>query len=161
MKWWSRPDVQSRFPVLALMARTFFAVPCSSTSVERIFSISGYVLRARRCRLLPSHADLICFLHDCFPLKTGVDLESFIDFAVGALEAEKKKIERRKQLEARLARKRKRDQIEAARKAVEREEKEAEEMDVVEATRPARIKVHPTPLLLMEDYLCSSDGVWW
>lgn len=41
----------SRYPRLAELARIFLSVPASSGSVERLFSVSGAILRARRSRL--------------------------------------------------------------------------------------------------------------
>ena len=52
---WSTRTTESvigvQFPRLAKLARTFLSVPASSGSVERLFSVSGAILIARRRHL--------------------------------------------------------------------------------------------------------------
>jgi hypothetical protein len=44
-----------RFPNLSLLARKYLAIPATSGGVERVFSISGFLNRARRSSLSPEN----------------------------------------------------------------------------------------------------------
>lgn len=46
-----------RFPTLAYLAKTLFAVPSSRTTVERLFSVAGHVANAHRNRLKVETSD--------------------------------------------------------------------------------------------------------
>jgi hAT family C-terminal dimerisation region len=47
--YWSK--MSATYPRLAKLARSLLSIPASSGSVERLFSISGSIVRARRSRL--------------------------------------------------------------------------------------------------------------
>ena len=47
--YWSK--MSSIYPRLSKLARTLLSIPASSGSVERLFSVSGAIVRARRSRL--------------------------------------------------------------------------------------------------------------
>ena len=42
-------------------------MPATSASVERLFSVSGQVVTAKRARLDPSTVTLLVFLHEAIP----------------------------------------------------------------------------------------------
>jgi len=44
---------QTRFPILARIARDFFGIPVISAAIERIFSISSNIVNKNRNRLNP------------------------------------------------------------------------------------------------------------
>ena len=43
-----------RFPILSILARRYLAIPATSASIERIFSISNNIITKSRNRLLPN-----------------------------------------------------------------------------------------------------------
>ena len=54
LKWWKEHAVL--FPYLSQVARRYLAMPATSDSVERLFSVSGQVVTVKRNRLTPHTA---------------------------------------------------------------------------------------------------------
>ncbi|ODM89363.1 Zinc finger BED domain-containing protein 1 [Orchesella cincta] len=58
--YWKRNE--EVFPVLSALAKKYLAVPATSASVERLFSVAGAIIRARRAAMKISTAErLICY----------------------------------------------------------------------------------------------------
>jgi hypothetical protein len=70
MLFWSQNYIQETLPILSRYARTIHAIPPTSASTERLFSISGYTLNSRRTNLLPSHLD------DVLVIRSGVRMKA-------------------------------------------------------------------------------------
>jgi len=83
LKWWKVHAV--RFPYLSRLARRYLAMPATSDSVERLFSVDGQVVTAKRARLDPSTVTLLVFLHEAIP--GGIERESY-EIIEAALEIE-------------------------------------------------------------------------
>ena len=73
LMWWKKYAV--RFPYLSRLARRYLAMPATSASVERLFSVSGQVVTAKRARLDPTTVTLLVFLHEAIP--RGVEREAY------------------------------------------------------------------------------------
>ena len=58
--WWR--ENESRFPVLARVARRYLAAPCTSVASERLFSSAGQVYTDQRSRLAADKAEMIVFV---------------------------------------------------------------------------------------------------
>ncbi|CAF5108382.1 unnamed protein product, partial [Rotaria sp. Silwood1] len=69
MLFWSQKYVQETLPLLSRYARTIHAIPPTSASTERLFSISGHTLNNRRTNLLLSDLD------DILVIRSGVHLK--------------------------------------------------------------------------------------
>ena len=65
LKWWK--EHAALFPYLSQVARRYLAMPATSASVERLFSVAGQVVTAKRNRLHPSSVTLLVFLHEAIP----------------------------------------------------------------------------------------------
>ena len=50
-------------------------MPATSASVERLFSVAGQVVTAKRARLDPTTVTLVVFLHEAIP--RGVEREAY------------------------------------------------------------------------------------
>ena len=72
LMWWKLHAV--RFPYLSRLARRYLAMPATSASVERLFSVAGQVVTAKRARLDPSTVTLLVFLHESIP--GGIEREA-------------------------------------------------------------------------------------
>ena len=83
LMWWKLHAM--RFPYLSRLARRYLAMPATSASVERLFSVSGQVVTAKRARLDPSTVTLLVFLHEAIP--GGIQRESY-EIIVAALAIE-------------------------------------------------------------------------
>lgn len=57
LAWWRRS--QDPYPGLAAAARRYFAIPATSAPVERLFSVAGYVMSDRRCRMSPQTFEML------------------------------------------------------------------------------------------------------
>ena len=73
LMWWKVHAV--RFPYLSRLARRYLAMSATSDSVERLFSVAGQVVTAKRARLDPSTVTLLVFLHEAIP--GGIQRESY------------------------------------------------------------------------------------
>jgi zinc finger BED domain-containing protein 1 (E3 SUMO-protein ligase ZBED1) len=73
LMWWKVHAV--RFPYLSRLARRYLAMPATSASVERLFSVAGQVVTAKRARLDPSTVTLLVFLHEAIP--GGIEREAY------------------------------------------------------------------------------------
>ncbi|XDV33376.1 hypothetical protein PO909_003800 [Leuciscus waleckii] len=61
LKWWAQNE--GSFPRLAKLAKSYLAVPATSTPSERIFSLVGNTVTRQRSSLHPSHVDALVFLN--------------------------------------------------------------------------------------------------
>lgn len=61
LQWWKKNE--ERFPNIALLARSYLAVPATSTPSERLFSAAGNIVSKKRASLTPAHVDMLTFLH--------------------------------------------------------------------------------------------------
>ena len=73
LKWWK--EHAALFPYLSQLARRYLAMPATSASVERLFSVAGQVVTAERARLHPSTVTLLVFLHEAIP--GGIERETY------------------------------------------------------------------------------------
>jgi hypothetical protein len=62
LKWWST-QVHT-YPRLSQLARSILSVPATSAPSERVFSVAGLVINAKRSTLSPSVVDKVIFVHD-------------------------------------------------------------------------------------------------
>jgi hypothetical protein len=86
LKWWKLHAV--RFPYLSRLARRYLAMTATNDSVERLFSVAGQVVTAKRACLDPSTVTLLVFLHETIP--GGIERESY-EIIESALEIENDK----------------------------------------------------------------------
>lgn len=49
VKWWKENEV--RFPILAMLAKSYLSVPATSTPSERLFSVAGNIVTKKRASL--------------------------------------------------------------------------------------------------------------
>ena len=61
------PSEHAAAPAPASLARRYLAMPATSASVERLFSVAGQVVSAKRARLDPTTVTLLVFLHEAIP----------------------------------------------------------------------------------------------
>ena len=61
-QWWKSQT--ETFPKLSLLARGILAVPATSAPSERVFSIAGLVVQARRSSIAPENVNKIIFVHN-------------------------------------------------------------------------------------------------
>ena len=80
LMWWKQHAV--RFPYLSRLARRYLAMPATSASVERLFSVAGQVVTAKRARLDPSTVTLLVFLHEAIPGVIEREAYEIIDAAL-------------------------------------------------------------------------------
>jgi len=62
LQWWKQQ--KDTFPKLWLLAQRILAVPATSAPSERVFSIAGLVLQAKRTSLAPENVNKIIFVHN-------------------------------------------------------------------------------------------------
>lgn len=60
LEWWK--DHAMEYPVLALMARHYLAIPATSVACESLFSVAGAIVTKQRNRLSPEHVKQLLFL---------------------------------------------------------------------------------------------------
>jgi hypothetical protein len=61
--WWAARAVPHCMPHLSLLARYLLCIPATSSSVERDFSTTGYIVSERRTRLKAGLVSDILVLH--------------------------------------------------------------------------------------------------
>ena len=61
LAWWSRNE--QRFPRLSKLAKSYLAVPATSTPSERVFSLAGNTVTRQRSSLHPDHVDKLVFVN--------------------------------------------------------------------------------------------------
>ena len=61
LTWWK--EHAARFPYLSQLTRRYLAMPATSASVERLFSVAGQVVTAKRARAVytPTPSHYLCF----------------------------------------------------------------------------------------------------
>lgn len=62
IKYWK--DRRTAFPLLYKLAKAVLSAPATSTPSERVFSVAGLTVTAKRSRLNSSRVDKIIFVHD-------------------------------------------------------------------------------------------------
>ncbi|KAI4799905.1 hypothetical protein KUCAC02_016443 [Chaenocephalus aceratus] len=61
LQWWK--ENETKFPSLAVVARSYLAAPATSTPSERLFSAAGNIVSKKRASLTKEHVDMLTFLH--------------------------------------------------------------------------------------------------
>lgn len=61
LEWWKKHEIF--YPRLSVLARKYLAVPASSVSSERIFSLAGQLVNKKRARLSSKNIDTFIFLN--------------------------------------------------------------------------------------------------
>ncbi len=72
MLWWR--NNKGKFPIVAVLARTFLGVPATSASSERIFSKAEQIISKKRSGLSPRKAGLLIWLAGFMKQQARVDL---------------------------------------------------------------------------------------
>jgi hypothetical protein len=62
LHWWKMQT--ETFPRLSVLARGILAIPVTSAPSERVFSVAGLTIQARRSRLASAKVNKIVFVHD-------------------------------------------------------------------------------------------------
>uniref|UniRef100_A0A8C4WWM8 BED-type domain-containing protein n=1 Tax=Eptatretus burgeri TaxID=7764 RepID=A0A8C4WWM8_EPTBU len=62
LKWWSSKE--AKYPTLAAMAKKYLCTPAISVPAERLFSVSGNIVNAKRTLMTPKNIGMLTFLHD-------------------------------------------------------------------------------------------------
>ncbi|KAE8738250.1 hypothetical protein FOCC_FOCC016277 [Frankliniella occidentalis] len=57
-----------QYPWLSTAVRKFLCIPATSTTAERVFSIAGLTITAKRSRLNPDRVDIIIFIHENYDI---------------------------------------------------------------------------------------------
>ena len=73
--WKSKKET---YPKLSRLAKHFLCITATQASSERLFSVIGDVVSQKRSKILPFHAEQVCFLNQRFKEK----LKSCKDFAL-------------------------------------------------------------------------------
>jgi len=71
LHWWKTQ--RETFPKLSQLAQCILAVPATSAPSERVFSIAGLVIQAKRSSLAPENVNKIIFIHNNGHLPGGFD----------------------------------------------------------------------------------------
>ena len=61
LKWWKSNS--HRYPYLALLVRSVLCIPATSVPSERIFSLAGNIVTAKRCSLRPENVNYMIFMN--------------------------------------------------------------------------------------------------
>ncbi|KAI7793193.1 putative zinc finger BED domain-containing protein 1-like [Triplophysa rosa] len=61
LQWWK--ENETKFPALAVVAKSYLAAPATSTPSERLFSAAGTIVSKKRASLTKEHVDMLTFLH--------------------------------------------------------------------------------------------------
>lgn len=59
--WWKKEN--SRYPQLAMVARRYLAIPCTSVESERLSSSAGDIVTDKRTSLSPETVSCLIFLY--------------------------------------------------------------------------------------------------
>jgi hypothetical protein len=62
LHWWKMQT--DTFPRLSILAKGILAIPATSAPSERVFSIAGLTIQAKRSRLASAKVNRIVFVHD-------------------------------------------------------------------------------------------------
>ena len=60
--WWSQNE--RFFPILSKLAKRILAIPATSCPSERVFSVAGRIVSARRAKLSTSNVSMLLFLKE-------------------------------------------------------------------------------------------------
>lgn len=71
--WWRQNE--GTYPLHAKLAKIYLAIPASSASCERLFSVAGNVLTKRRASLSPESTQSIVYVHEHLDLLDCIDLD--------------------------------------------------------------------------------------
>lgn len=55
---------EDRYPILSSLAKCALAVPATSAPAERVFSVAGNIINAKRSTLNPYKLNYLIFIHD-------------------------------------------------------------------------------------------------
>ena len=61
LQWWK--ENETKFPALAVVAKSYLAAPATSTPSESLFSAAGSIVSKKRASLTKEHVDMLTFLH--------------------------------------------------------------------------------------------------
>ena len=61
LQWWK--ENETKFPALAVVAKSYLAAPATSTPSERLFSAAGSIVSKKRASLTKEQVDMLTFLH--------------------------------------------------------------------------------------------------
>lgn len=61
LKWWKENEL--KYPKLSVVAKKYLAIPASSVSSERVFSLTGNIINKKRSRLRSDNVDMMVFLN--------------------------------------------------------------------------------------------------
>lgn len=61
LQWWK--ENETKFPALAVVAKSYLAASATSTPSERLFSAAGTMVSKKRASLTKEHVDMLTFLH--------------------------------------------------------------------------------------------------
>ena len=61
LEWWK--NNQEQFPLLSYLVWVIFAVPVASTKSERVFSVAGNIVTAKRANLNPERVENIVIVN--------------------------------------------------------------------------------------------------
>ncbi|KAB5554101.1 hypothetical protein PHYPO_G00046300 [Pangasianodon hypophthalmus] len=61
LSWWKLNE--TKYPTMAILAKSFLCIPATSTASEWLFSVAGYIVSKKRASLDPDHVDMLTFMH--------------------------------------------------------------------------------------------------
>ena len=68
LAWWKANSL--RYPLLGQLVKPLFAIPATSTSSERLFSVAGLTVTRLRSSLSRENVNALIFLHNNYSLIT-------------------------------------------------------------------------------------------
>ena len=66
LAWWNNNS--SRYPRISQLVKSLFAIPATSTSSERLFSVAGLTVTRLRSGLTRENVNALIFLHNNYAL---------------------------------------------------------------------------------------------